>query len=193
MDNSMDSTETEEEGIQLYVDLSRLWKTAGMHARKWICNSTKTLEQIPCEDRVDGVEILEKHLPEVKTLGVHWLPQNDQFTFAVLNNEEKGNITKKMVLSRKATLFDPLVFLALYIIRGRMIVQELWLHGLEWNDPLEEDLIYKCIAWCNKLDQISEIKVPRCLQMNLEKQDISLHVFSDASNEAYAAVEYLKV
>ena len=70
MDDSMDSTETDKEGIQLYVDLSRLWKTAGIHARKWISNSTKVLEQIPCEDRADGVEILERHLPEVKTLGV---------------------------------------------------------------------------------------------------------------------------
>ena len=60
-----------------------------MHARKWISNSTKVLEQIPCEDRVDRVEILEKHLPEVKTLFVQWLPQNDQFTFTV-SNEEKG-------------------------------------------------------------------------------------------------------
>ena len=60
-----------------------------MHARKWISNSTNVLEQIPCEDRVDRVEILEKHLPEVKTLFVQWLPQNDQFTFTV-SNEEKG-------------------------------------------------------------------------------------------------------
>ena len=49
------------------------------------------------------------------------------------------------------------------------------------------------MAWCNELEQISEIKVPRCLQLNLEKQELSLHVFSDASNEAYAAVVYLKV
>ena len=49
------------------------------------------------------------------------------------------------------------------------------------------------MAWCNELEQISEIKVPRCLQLNLEKQEVSLHVFSNASNEAYAAVVYLKV
>ena len=54
MDDSMDSTETDKEGIQLYVDLSRLWKTAGIHARKWISNSRKVLEQIPCKDRADG-------------------------------------------------------------------------------------------------------------------------------------------
>ena len=89
MDNSIDATETEKEGTQLYVDFSKLWKTAGMHARKWISNSTKVLEQIPCEDRGDRVEILEKHLPEVTTLFVQWLPQNDQFTFTV-SNVEKG-------------------------------------------------------------------------------------------------------
>ena len=74
----MDSAETEEEGIQLYVDLSRLWKTDGMYVRKWISNSTKVLEQIPCGDRAEGVEILQKNLAEAKTLGVQWLPQNDQ-------------------------------------------------------------------------------------------------------------------
>ena len=58
MDDRMDSTETEKEGIQLFVDLSKLWKTAGMHARKWISNSTKVLEQTPCKDRPGGVDIL---------------------------------------------------------------------------------------------------------------------------------------
>ena len=94
-------------------------------------------------------------------------PQNDQFTFTVSNNEEKDNITERMVLTRIATLFNPLGFLAPNTIWGKMIMQELWLHGLEWNDSLE-DLKYKFIAWCNELEQISEIKVPRCLQMNLE-------------------------
>ena len=70
MGDSMDSPETEEEGIQTYADLSRLRKISGMDARKWISNSTKVLEQISCKGRADGVEILEKHLPEVKTLGV---------------------------------------------------------------------------------------------------------------------------
>ena len=58
MDDSMDSIENGEEEIQLYVDLSRLLKTAGIHSRKWISNSTKVLEQKPCEDRAYGVEIL---------------------------------------------------------------------------------------------------------------------------------------
>ena len=64
IDDSINSTETESEVIQLCVDLSRSRKTPGMHARKWISNSTKVLVQIQCEDWADGVEILEKHLPD---------------------------------------------------------------------------------------------------------------------------------
>ena len=75
-----------------------------------------------------------------------------------------------MVLSRIATLFDPPGFLVPNVIRRKMIMQELWLQGLEWNDPSEEDLRYEFMAWCNKLEQISEIKVPKCLLMNLGKQ-----------------------
>ena len=99
--------------------------------RRLTLNSTKVLEQIPCEDRANEVEILDKLSPEVKTIGVQWLPQNDQLTFTVSNNEEKGSIAKRIVLRRIATLFDPLGFLAPYIIQEKMIIQELWLHELE--------------------------------------------------------------
>ena len=72
-------------------------------------------------------------------------------------------------------------------------MRKLRLQGLEWNDPLEEALRHKFIPWCNELEQISEITIPRCLLKNLEKQEVLLYVFSGASNEAYAAVKYLEV
>ena len=65
-----------------------------MHARKWISSSTKALEQIPSEDRAGSVEILEKHLLEIKALDVQWLPLNDQFTFTMSNNKEKVTLPK---------------------------------------------------------------------------------------------------
>ena len=81
-----------------------------------------------------------------------------------------------MALSRIATLFDPLGFWAPDIIQGKIIMQELWLQGLEQNDRLR----LKFMHWCNELEQISETEVPRCLQMNLGKQE-------------HAAVAYLEV
>ena len=41
--------------------------------------------------------------------------------------------TKRSLLSRIATMFDPLQFLASYIIRAKMALQEAWLRVLEWT------------------------------------------------------------
>ena len=36
MDNSMDSVRDVKTGVELYSQLTKLWETAGMHARKWL-------------------------------------------------------------------------------------------------------------------------------------------------------------
>nr|XP_034192182.1 uncharacterized protein LOC117609678 [Osmia lignaria] len=46
------------------------------------------------------------------------------------------NLTKRLVLSEVAQIFDPLGFLSLVIIRAKVLLQELWLHNLKWDDPL---------------------------------------------------------
>ena len=75
MDDSMDSMSDDSQGIELYKQLEELWNKAGMHARKWMSNSTKVLEKIPIEDRASEVDINEDPLPTLKTLGVTWIPR----------------------------------------------------------------------------------------------------------------------
>eukprot|EP00795_Rhopilema_esculentum_P005739 gene5739-10996_t len=43
MDDSIDSVQDDEKGIQLYHQLAALWNKAGMHARKWLSNSPEVL------------------------------------------------------------------------------------------------------------------------------------------------------
>jgi len=83
----------------------------------------KVLEGIPENDRATGVKFDESELPSVKTLGVKWNASEDVFTFTV----EEINLpvyTKRELLSRIATLFDPPQFLAPYTIRAKMALQE---------------------------------------------------------------------
>ena len=51
MDDSIDSAENEDEGVELYRQLKALWGVASMQARKWISNSPKVIEAIPTEER----------------------------------------------------------------------------------------------------------------------------------------------
>ncbi|CAC5373897.1 unnamed protein product [Mytilus coruscus] len=63
MDDSMDSVINDEQGIELYNQLSQLWEKAGMYARKWLSNSKAVLQCIPEEDRASQVDLDEGYLP----------------------------------------------------------------------------------------------------------------------------------
>ena len=47
VDNSMDSVSDENQGIELYKQLSELWWKAGIYARKWQSNSPLVLKKNP--------------------------------------------------------------------------------------------------------------------------------------------------
>ena len=85
--------------------------------RKWLSNSPEVLERIPKEIRAFETEISESELPVVKTLGLLWNAEMDQFTFNVKPVDIESDYTKRLFLSRLSSVFDR--FLSPYIIRGK--------------------------------------------------------------------------
>ena len=81
MDDSMDSVSDKEMGIELYKQLLQLWASAGMHVRKGLSNVSEVLEHIPHADCVTEVDLDRGELPVVKTLGVLWTPNKDEFKY----------------------------------------------------------------------------------------------------------------
>ena len=191
MDDSMDSVLTDEQGVDLYEQLSELWSKAGMHTHKWLSNSPVVLSKIPLQDRVNKMNLDEENLPSVKTLGVMWIAAEDVFTFESQVNGE-FELTKRNFLKKIAALFDPLGFLSPFTIRAKVLMQELWIHGLDWDEKLPKELSTKIALWFGELVLLPTIKVPRCLQLKRQVRLVSLHVFADASEEAYGAVVYQK-
>ncbi|XP_065893443.1 uncharacterized protein [Dysidea avara] len=133
MDDNMTSVVSEDQGVQLYQELSDLWARAGIHAHKWLSNSDVVLSQIPVKDRIYEIDLNSDPLPSVKTLGVMWLATEDVFMF-----------NSKMMEQRE-------------------------------------------------LSSLPSVRIPRCLQLRKEVSSIAVHVFVDASLEAYGAVVYVRV
>ena len=48
--------------------------------------------------------------------------------------------TKRALLKKIATLFDLLEFLAPYDVRAKLIIQEMWESGADWDDLVDESL-----------------------------------------------------
>ena len=55
-----------------------------------------------------------------------WIATEDAFTFDSQVNEE-FELTKRDFLKKMATLFDPLGFLSPFVVRAKVLMQELWI------------------------------------------------------------------
>ena len=75
-------------------------------------------------------------------------------------------------------------------MRAKTLTQEIWTAGIEWDKELPEPLKKKWQKWLSEVPQLSGFTIPRCLR-NPNPTCIQLHMFSDASKDAYTAAAYL--
>ena len=88
-------------------------------------------------------------------------------------------------------MFEPLGFLMPFSICGKILMQEMWTSGVNWDDKLDEVLEGKAYKWLEELPNLQSVTVSRCLKLSEEEVVSSaLHVFIDASPVAYGATAY---
>lgn len=114
-----------------------------MYVCKWLFNLFQILEKILIKDRVFEVDINKDFLLIVKILGIMWFLEEDVFMFKVNLFEENFQIIKWNFLKKIVILFDLVGFLVLFIIWVKVMMQEMWVVGFEWDELCLRELIYK--------------------------------------------------
>lgn len=101
--------------------------------------------------------------------------------------------TRRGILSTIYSVYDPLGFLAPVLIKGKLMLRELTGGNVEWDEALPQSKLEKWEFWEKSLHQLEAVKIPRmCMSKALSvTDDMKLHIFSDASEKAIAAVAYL--
>ena len=75
-----------------------------------------------------------------------------------------------------------------------MLFQELWRRGLDWDDPLDEDIQREWSSWQSELSKISDVAIPRCFGEGISQNSrVDLHGFGDASPKAYGTAIYIRI
>lgn len=72
------------------------------------------------------------------------------------------------------------------------MLQKIWSDGYDWDDRLSDDLSSEVQSWLNGFSELNGVKVSRRLHFSGDQQLSSLHTFVDASEEAYAAVVFVR-
>ena len=191
MDDSMDSVETEEDGIELCHQLKELWSLAGMQARKWVSNSPKVIAATPEEDRATKVSLQDNQDPVIKALGLSWESEEDVLSISTADVPPDLPLTKRNVLKKIAAVFDPLGFVSPFVVTAKILLQELWTRGYDWDDQILDEIGERILRWFQQLGSLESVRIPRCLRRAQKILTRKIITFVDASIQAYGAVVYL--
>ncbi|XP_055589427.1 uncharacterized protein LOC129741706 [Uranotaenia lowii] len=194
VDDTLTGAETIEEGIALVREMTSITNSAGFQLRKFNSNAKEILESISSHLR-DTRPILELDNSSeiVKTLGLKWDTTSDKFCFSFPDLKSSNlPITKRIVHSDAACLFDPLGLVGPIVVTAKIFIQKLWRSKLDWDDKLEESSQQFWSEYRRCLLQLSSLSIPRWLGCSKDLASSQLHGFCDASEQAYGACLYMR-
>ena len=192
VDDGLVSVRTVEDGISLVREAQELCRRGGVHLHKFVSNSQELMASIASSERaaVKDLDLENGHME--RTLGVQWSLGSDTLTFSV--SPQECPPTRRGILAMVASVYDPLGFVAPFILVGKRILQEMCRRKVGWDDTLPADLQPEWEAWKSSLKELTNIRIPRCFCPNLvgDTVGIELHHFSDASVVGYGTCSYLR-
>lgn len=196
VDDCLKSVSSEEEAMSLVTDLTALCQLGGFHLLKWMSNSRSVLEAIDAEKRAKEVKELDfdrDSLPVERTLGLQWCAETDTFRFRMSVQERP--FTRRGVLSVVSSVYDPIGFLAPFTLPVKTLLQNLCKMSYSWDEDIPPNYQLQWVGWLEDLKRLCTFSVPRCFKPKGFGQLVSaqLHHFSDASENGYGTVSYLRL
>ena len=76
---------------------------------------------------------------------------------------------KREALKLVISVIDALGLLAVMTIRGKILMQDIWRSGLDWDTLLPEDLTKKWTTLLGDLRESTKLRIPRCYVIGIGK------------------------
>ena len=205
MDDLLFSTHTLEEARTVALESIELLASRGFQLVKWTSNKQAksalteiSKDKLAASIRTINLQTEADTLPEFKAVGCVWDAEQDllkiEFSF-----DCPKQFTRRNLLSQINRQYNPLGFSAPLLLKGRLILQQLAIDGLSWDEEVGPQCAKAWNDWLNLCMKWKDISLPRWYFANAsvsvkdpKECEFELHVFSDASNQAYGSVVYLR-
>lgn len=185
VDDLLTGADTVEELHIIRSQVSQILQSAGFNLTKWFSNYSDNSEYLQNE------KTLQINNDSTKALGTYWLPKNDTFKYHLEDSFRNLKATKRNILSISSRLFDPLGLLSPIVVKAKILLQELWLLKLNWDESIP---LHLETAWNNFKDNLFEvdsIEIPRYV-LTTKSSSCQIHGFADASMRAYGCCIYIR-
>lgn len=186
-DDGLFGRDTEEDLVECFHQTTNLLACGGFNLTKWSTNSKILAHMVEQDTNA------ERSLPtESGVLGMKWLLATDQLCFKVQQSEiGNAKITKRFIVSRISQIYDPSGVIAPVIVSGKLIIKRLWQSGVDWDEIAPSELIQTWKEFNININSLNDLQIPRWIGAK-RGATLQLHVFADASEEAYGAVAYIR-
>ncbi|XP_055605041.1 uncharacterized protein LOC129753269 [Uranotaenia lowii] len=201
VDDMLFSVESEEEAVKIAKEARIINSQGGFEIRGWLSNSEKVMKAMGESKEFQKDLNVSNELNTERILGMWWNTSDDCFTFKVPRRCEyellhgTATPTKREVLRTLMQIYDPIGLLSNFLMYLKVLLQEIWRSGIDWDEHIEEQHLTKWRHWLSVLRRVETISIPRCYRRAVtdrESCEVQLHVFVDASENGYAAVAYFR-
>lgn len=194
MDDWLSGGYTVEEAVQKQKEVHQLLAESHFPLVKYSSNSKSLLSTID-NDLVGALKAVEFNCEEIiSLLGLKWIQDRD--TIGVKINFELqtwSKFTKRSTLSLVSRVFDPLGILSPVTITGKILIQSIWKEEIGWDEVIPDRIQAKVESYVKSLHSLQSFELKRSYHADYLECERQLIGFSDASENAYSAVIYLRL
>ena len=150
VDNLFNSVEFKDSAIQLIQDVMKIYQRDGFNLPKFTSNRKGVLKSV-ADHRKDSVKNkdLDGKLPKERALGICWDFERDTFKFQIDLKEKP--MTQREMLSNVSSIYDPLGFVAPFILKSKIKLQLLYQDEIGWDERVHDSFISEWIIWQKSL------------------------------------------
>ena len=190
VDDCVKSEKSVEVAVNTALETGQMCHAGGFNLTKFTSNNLAFNKRLPLSKR--GSPTTNDILEEMRVLGTIWNRLRDTLNFGT--KLKVCPLTRTGMLSCISSHFDPSGISGPFMMEGRKVLQDATAEKVGWKAPVTEFLAERWKKWQKDLKSVEDFCVSRCFKPSGFGlvTNISMHVFSDASEYAYGACAYLR-
>ncbi|XP_018400775.1 PREDICTED: uncharacterized protein LOC108778168 [Cyphomyrmex costatus] len=189
VDDLLTGADTVQEAETLRDETIELLRLGAFELGKWVSN---TLELLDATLNKNDKPVVIDNDKSAHILGIKWNADTDTLHFSYDPVMSHDAISKRKILSDVSKLYDPLGLLGPIIVIAKLILQDLWRAGIDWDESVPQNLHARWITFKSQLTELNRLAIPRRVKYSIERRHIQIHGFCDASQNAYGACVYIR-